>query len=194
MSVLFICALPEESNGETSLLGYPIVHTGIGKINAGYKTALAIQQYKPHLVVNFGSCGSFSLETGTLVEVKDVYNGDMDAEPIVPYSITPFDKFGGHLHISASGVSCFTSETFITEDKTFEFSQKKLELLQKCPIFEMELYSIVKVCKEFDVPVVAYKWVSDDGEASDWKENAKIGYKKFQEEFLIKSYERNAKS
>ena len=58
----------------------------------------------------------------------------------------------------------------------------------------MELYSIVKVCKEFDVPIVAYKWVSDDGEASDWKENAKIGYKKFQEEFLIKSYERNTKS
>jgi adenosylhomocysteine nucleosidase len=188
MSVLFVCALPEESNNETTLLGFPIIHTGVGKINAGYKTALAIQKYKPELVVNFGSCGSFEIEKGTLVKVKDVYNGDMDAEPIVPYSVTPFDNNGGNLHISASGVSCFTSETFINKEKLSWFSSKKLELLQKCHIFEMELYSIVKVCKEFDVPVVAYKWVSDDGEVSDWKENTKIGYKKFQEEFLTNSY------
>lgn len=188
MSVVFICALPEESNNETSLLGFPIVHTGVGKINAGYKTALAIQKYKPDLVVNFGSCGSFEIEKGTLVKVKDVYNGDMDAEPIVPYSVTPFDANGGNLHISASGVSCFTSETFITEKKLSEFSSKKLELIKKCSIFEMELYSVVKVCKEFNVPVVSYKWVSDDGNADDWKESVKIGYKKFQEEFLINSH------
>lgn len=185
MAILFVCALPEESNNETKLLGFPIVYTGVGKINAGYKTALAIQKYQPDLVVNFGSCGSFTLEKGTLVKVKDVYNGDMDAEPIVPYSITPFDEHGGNLHISASGVSCFTSETFITQDKLKEFPKKKLELLNKCSIFEMELYSVAKVCREFNVPIVSYKWVSDDGEAQDWVENCKLGYDKFQERFLL---------
>jgi len=185
MGVLFLCALPEESDRETSLLGFPIVYTGIGKINAGYRTALAIQKYKPDLIVNFGSCGSFTLEKGTIVRVSEVYNGDMDAEPIVPYSVTPFDNFGSNLHISGSGVSCFTSETFITPEKVKQFHPKKLELLNKCSIFEMELYSIVRVSKEFDVPVVSYKWVSDDGEATDWVDNCKLGYKEFQTQFLL---------
>lgn len=188
MQVLFVCALPEESNNESNLLGYPIIYTGVGKINAGYKTALAIQKYKPELVVNFGSCGSFRLPKGTLVKVKDVYNGDMDAEPIVPYSVTPFDKDGGIYNISGSGVTCFTSDTFMTPEKVRELPKKKLELLNKCDIFEMELYSIAKVCREFNVSIVSYKWVSDDGGVDDWINNCKIGYTKFQENFLLSQH------
>jgi adenosylhomocysteine nucleosidase len=184
MNVLFVCALKEESNNEIELFGYPIIHTGIGKINAGYKIALAIQKYKPDLVCNFGSCGSFTLESGTLVSVSDVYNGDMDAEPIVPYSVTPFDSNGEILSLRSNGVNCFTSETFITKEKLLNFPIKKLDLLKKCSIFEMELYSIVKVCKEFNVPVISYKWVSDDGGVEDWRNNCKVGYSRFKQKFL----------
>lgn len=182
MKVLFVCALPEESNKETQIFGHPVLFTGVGKINAGYKTALAIKEHSPDLVVNFGSCGSFTLEAGTLVKIKDVVNGDMDAEPLVPYSVTPFDENGGNLHISASGVSCFTSETFINTEKVEQFFQKKRELLNSCEVFEMELYSITRVCTELNVPIIAYKWVSDGGEVPDWKNNYNIGYSKFKEE------------
>jgi adenosylhomocysteine nucleosidase len=184
MQVLFVCALSDESNGEATLFDFPIIHTGIGKVNAGYKTALAIQKYKPDLVCNFGSCGSFTLKKGTLIPVSDVYNGDMDATPIAPYSVTPFEDDKEFLSLTTNGVSCFTTETFITKEKILDFPMKKLELLKKCSIFEMELYSIVKVCKEFDVPIISYKWVSDDGGVDDWKENCKIGYEKFKEKFL----------
>jgi adenosylhomocysteine nucleosidase len=186
MKVLFICALKEESDGYNTLFDFPIVHTGVGKINAGYKTAMAILEHKPDLVCNFGSCGSFTMEKGMLLKVRDVYNGDMDAEPLVPYSITPFDQDGDYLHIENEGVSCFTSETFITPEKVKTFPPKKLELLNKCSIFEMELYSITRVCKEFNVPIVSYKWVSDDGGMDDWEKNCRIGYSQFKLEFYNK--------
>lgn len=183
MKVLFVCALKEESDGAETLFGSPIIHTGVGKINAGYKTALAIQKYQPEFVCNFGSCGSFQLDKGTLVTVKEVFNGDMDAEPFVKYSITPFEKDGGSFPVMDRGVKCFTSETFITREKLRTFHPQKLELLNNCSIFEMELYSITRVCREFDIPVVSYKWVSDDGETNDWIENCKIGYQLFKEKF-----------
>jgi len=136
------------------------------------------------MVCNFGSCGSFSLAKGSLVSISDVYNGDMDASPIAPYSVTPFENDATFLPLNITGVSCFTTETFITKEKLLDFPMKKLELLKKCSIFEMELYSVVKVCKEFEVPVISYKWVSDDGGVDDWRENCKIGYDKFKQTFL----------
>lgn len=184
MNVLFICALKEESDGLVSLFDCPIIHTGVGKINAGYKTALAIQKYNPDLICNFGSCGSFTIPKGELVKVKEVFNGDMDAEPLVPFSITPFDEKGGNFEIGHSGVNCFTSETFITREKTQSFSTNKLDLFKKSDIFEMELYSVVKVCKEFNKPVISYKWVSDDGGVEDWKENCKAGFERFKTTFI----------
>lgn len=183
MKTLFICALKEESNGETTLFGSPILHTGVGKINAGYKTALAIQKYQPEFVCNFGSCGSFQLDKGILVTVKEVFNGDMDAEPFVRYSVTPFEEDGGSFPVMDVGVKCFTSETFITKDKLKFFPTKKLELLNNCSIFEMELYSITRVCREFGIPIISYKWISDAGGVNDWEENCKIGYDLFKEKF-----------
>lgn len=183
MKLLFVCALKEESEGLTELFDIPILHTGIGKINAGYKTALAIAEHRPDLVINFGSCGSFNYKKGTLLKVKEVFNGDMDAEPIVPYSVTPFDEKGSSFELGKEGVSCFTSETFITKDKVVNFGPNKLDLFKKCGIFEMELYSIAKVCREFGTPVISYKWVSDDGGVKDWVENCKSGFDKFSSQF-----------
>ena len=47
----------------------------------------------------------------------------------------------------------------------------------------MELYSITRVCKEFKLPIVSYKWVSDDGSMNDWEDNCKIWYSNFKLEF-----------
>ena len=36
---------------------------------------------------------------------------------------------------------------------------------------DMEAYSIAKVCKIFGFDFVAYKFVSDDGNADEWEQN-----------------------
>jgi nucleoside phosphorylase len=47
----------------------------------------------------------------------------------------------------------------------------------------MELYSITRVCREFKIPIISYKWVSDDGGTEDWVENCRIGYESFKKTF-----------
>jgi hypothetical protein len=37
---------------------------------------------------------------------------------------------------------------------------------------------LAKVCRKFNLKFQSYKWVSDNGDGSDWKENCRIGFKK----------------
>jgi nucleoside phosphorylase len=45
----------------------------------------------------------------------------------------------------------------------------------------MECFAIAKVCKRFNIKFSSYKWVSDDGDGSNWKENCKIGFEKIKQ-------------
>jgi nucleoside phosphorylase len=42
----------------------------------------------------------------------------------------------------------------------------------------MECFAIAKVCKRYNVKFSSYKWTSDGGDHSHWKENCKIGFEK----------------
>lgn len=186
MKILFVCALTDETDNSNNLFGYPIIYTGVGKINASHKLTLGIEKYKPELICNFGSCGSFYKEVGELVKVKMVYNGDMDAEPLCNYSITPFDKNGSEFTLSDDGEDCFSSDMFITKNKLLSFSDNKLHLFKKSQIFDMELYAMAKVSFEMGVKLISYKWVSDDGSFHDWKKNCEIGFNNFKKLFIEK--------
>ena len=48
----------------------------------------------------------------------------------------------------------------------------------------MELYSVAQVSQQEKIPVYGYKWVSDDGEADKWVENAAIGFNNFKSFFI----------
>jgi adenosylhomocysteine nucleosidase len=54
-------------------------------------------------------------------------------------------------------------------------------MIENCSIFDMECFAIAKVCKRFNIKFSAYKWISDSGEHSDWKENCKIGFEQVKE-------------
>ena len=42
----------------------------------------------------------------------------------------------------------------------------------------MECFAIAKTCKEYNMKFSAYKWVSDNGDGSNWKEDCKINLEK----------------
>jgi nucleoside phosphorylase len=42
----------------------------------------------------------------------------------------------------------------------------------------MECFALAKVCKRFNMKFTSYKWVSDDGDANNWKEMCHIGFEK----------------
>ena len=50
----------------------------------------------------------------------------------------------------------------------------------------MELYSIAFCCMKMNTKLVSIKWVSDDGDSINWKNNNDIGFKKFKEILKIK--------
>jgi nucleoside phosphorylase len=49
--------------------------------------------------------------------------------------------------------------------------------------FDMELYPIAKACRLAGVRLRAFKWVSDDGDHSQWRENCRVAL-----EHLLKSH------
>jgi nucleoside phosphorylase len=51
-------------------------------------------------------------------------------------------------------------------------------MIERCSIFDMECFAIAKVCKRYNVKFSSYKWISDSGDHSHWKENCKIGFEK----------------
>ena len=68
----------------------PIIHTGVGKLNAAIQLYKAIQEYQPELVINYGTAGSISGVNG-LLRVETFVQRDMDVQALnFPKGVTPF--------------------------------------------------------------------------------------------------------
>jgi adenosylhomocysteine nucleosidase len=172
---LFV-ALESELPKELIPDGVEVYYTGVGKINAAIKAteilSPAYQVYKDTtIVLNYGSAGSKSVPTHSLVECKVFYQEDMDGRPFSPMKTTPFDKemypqIGDEpVYFGSGGFVCHT--------------QDKFEQNPKNGVYDMEAYALAKVCKIYGYDFKAYKFISDDGNPDDWEENHHLGIEKF---------------
>ena len=72
MEQLIVCALEMET--QAGEVNYPILYTGVGKVNAAIALTSYIEQNGiPSMVINFGTAGSKSLEIGKLVSAAFIY-------------------------------------------------------------------------------------------------------------------------
>lgn len=172
---LFV-ALETELPKELIPAGVEVYYTGVGKINAAIKAtevlSPAYQVYNTNtLVLNYGSAGSKSVETHSLVECKVFVQEDMDGRPFTSLHNTPFDsvqypQIGEEpIYFGSGGFVCHT--------------QDKFEQNPKYGVFDMEAYALAKVCKIYGYDFKSYKFVSDDGNPDDWDENHHLGVEKF---------------
>ena len=148
----------------------PVVHTGVGKINAAIKLYEAILFYKPDLVVNYGTAGAVGNKSG-LLKVDTFVQRDMDVRGLgVPRGVTPFED---EQLPTANGIVLASGDSFVTD------SELHLEGLDiPIDLIDMEGFALYKVCKHHSIQFDCYKYVSDntDTEAStDWKENVAKG-------------------
>lgn len=181
-NIVFLSATPLETSG-TMIMNYPIIYTGVGKINAAMTTTDTILSLKPDIIVNFGSCGSLkNIEPGRILKVGEVHN-DIDCYPLTPYGVTPFSDAGIFKFENTSNVKCITTDRFYDSSRK-DYSKNFKNHIKKMSIVDMELYAIAQVCNRYGVPLISYKWVSDSGDMSHWKKNAKIGYDKFVEKIV----------
>jgi adenosylhomocysteine nucleosidase len=176
--IAILCAL--ESEYLPRLFQENVFFTGLGKVNAAFKTFEVIQTFKPDLIINFSMAGAVNPAIEGLLEVEKVLQRDMITEPLAPRGITPFADEPLYLFSGYTGVSCGTGDSFITEEDPW--------LLQnQVDIVDMELYAIALVCERLSVPWRSFKFVTNyanETAESDWLENISRGQRLFDKELM----------
>ena len=175
---LIILVALEEELPKSMLPELIIEYTGVGKINATYRTLEAIQNYNPETIINFGTAGTLNKNIFGLNEIKIFIQRDMDASKLgFNLGETPFDYIST-IKLSEKGLSCGTGDNFVSESPKI-----------KTDLVDMEAYAIAKICKKHKVDFKCYKYISDsaDSKASkDWLKNVTKGCTIFNKEVLEK--------
>jgi adenosylhomocysteine nucleosidase len=139
-----------------------LVHTGVGKVNAAWRCAEALAQYRPSRVVNFGTAGAVTPGLSGLVEVGAAVQRDMDVRALgLPLGVTPFEEDSAILRFSPASLICGTGDSFAASPPDLA-----------CDLVDMELYAIAKLCRAAGVPLRAFKYISDqadDQAPHDWR-------------------------
>lgn len=178
--VLIVTALTEELASTPLPVNASIVFTGVGKLNAALMLTERLSYFQPDLVVNFGTAGRIQSTVSGLVEVAEVIQADMKAEPLAPRGQTPFDDTPHILSSGQKGVRCGTGDSFVT------YTDPWL-LEQGVSIVDMELFAIALVCHRRKIPWRSYKFITDDADenaGSSWKKQIHRGRDLFVQRLL----------
>ena len=159
---------------------WSVVFTGVSKINESYALMKALTSYRPSLLINYGTAGGITPQTKKVVQVGQVLQCDMDVRPLgVALGSTPFDSCPASIELSASTPFLDSLVRCGTADK---FSDTLPELA--CDIVDMELYALAKIAWHENIPLMAFKYISDDADdkaAAQWKNNLPASVRAFEE-------------
>lgn len=162
-----------------------ISKTDIGEINASIATGIAIERYKPDLIINQGTCGGHDVnaKTGDLIIVKDfVYTtsfitqksekSSLDNWKIKEYNQNKdylkkasekyVEKFNDLLKkYKKDGIHVGTiasGDIWNREKERIRFLNKEYETLAE----EMEVAGVYTAANRFNIPVVSIRIVSNN--------------------------------
>jgi adenosylhomocysteine nucleosidase len=173
--VLIVIALADELHGVIDAMPFPVLQCGVGKINAATALATHLSRQPVDLVLNYGSAGGISERACGLIEIAEVVQRDMNAEPLAPRGRTPFDPCFGRLSSGYAGVRCATGDSFVTSHDEWLHQQG-------VDVVDMELFALAKVCERFNTPWRSFKFVSDRADhnsADEWQKNVHGGSEEF---------------
>jgi adenosylhomocysteine nucleosidase len=181
MSKAFLIAIPAEVKGINNLLGCPVHYSGVGKVNAAIGAMELIQKGYTELI-NIGSCGSTQHPVGSIIQIGKSFQ-DIDCAPICEYGYTAFESATlPYIELDAQVTnSCFSTDYFYHQEYKDKYSPHYLAQINTCSVFDMELFAIAKACSKFNIKLSAYKWVSDDGDFSQWEKNCELAFHRVEE-------------
>jgi adenosylhomocysteine nucleosidase len=168
---LIVTALPQEFAHQPIAHDIPVVFTGLGKLNAAMSLLDAITKYQPSTVINFGTAGRIHDSVSGLVEVADVLQHDMVAQPLAARGSTPFDDTPSILTSGFQGVRCATGDSFVT-------SVDPWLIEQSVHVVDMELFALALVCHRKSIAWRSFKYITDDtndSAAQDWEDKVHQG-------------------
>lgn len=172
--VLVVMALEAEGQGVFEQAGVPVLYSGVGKVNAAIALARKLASYRHQghafpLVVNFGSAGSRSFDTGALVACSTFAQRDMDVRALgFSRGVTPFESWPARIEFPPvftdlqSGL-CGSGDSFATGGVELD-----------CDVIDMEAYAFAKVCLIEGAQFACAKYITDGADhtaATDWQSN-----------------------
>jgi len=190
--VLIVCALKQETQGqliEGSIDDWKVLYTGVGKVNATYElTRYLSENGFPKLVINYGTAGSKALPIGELVDCTKFVQRDMSVMQLGFMELqTPYESPNSIVITSTSEFNPIDKRQVCGTGDSFVDDVKKENLYVN--VFDMESYALAKVCRNFDVPFISFKYITDNANkhsAKDWTENCSAGIHLFKSKILSK--------
>jgi adenosylhomocysteine nucleosidase len=172
MKDIIILVALEEELPKDSFKEFHVEYTGVGKINACFKTIEVINAYSPKLIINYGTAGSLQDNLTGLCEVSKFFQRDMDASELgFKIGETPFDNIS-NISFGNGGLSIGTGDNFVSQ-------QPKIVT----DLVDMEAYAIAKVCLLKKINFLCFKYISDNADknaSNNWKKNISNGKIAFQ--------------
>ena len=181
--ILIVCALEIETQGQ--LEDYDILYTGVGKVNATFKLTKRLSGFAPKLVINYGTAGSRKIKKKTLVDCTKFVQRDMDVTGLgFMRGETPFEDepplmldFGiTEYNNIKRRATCGSGDSFV-EDRTQYYGE----------VVDMEAYALAKVCYNYKIPFVSFKYITDGADEQaheDWEKNLADGIVEFKKKVL----------
>jgi adenosylhomocysteine nucleosidase len=138
---------------------FPIVYTGVGKVNATFNLYSYLNNYpQTQLVINVGSAGGITERIGSVIECGTFIDGQLDYPGYIEE----------HIVHQASKKICLTYDNFIT---------KTPNKIGHC--VDMEAFALAKTCFLMGVNFLCFKYISDiigeNNQENKWLENHKSG-------------------
>ena len=184
--ILIVSALEVETQGQLDDLD--VLYTGVGKVNATMALVGRLTDYnyaKPDLVINYGTAGSRKIKKKTLVDCTKFVQRDMDVTGLgFLRGETPFEQDppviiqSQNIDFNPIGrnATCGTGDCFV-EDKSQYYGE----------VVDMEAYALAKVCYNYDVPFISFKYITDGADEQaheDWEANLADGIVEFKKKVL----------
>ena len=174
-TTLLVVALENELPRDM-VVGWTIIYTGVGKVNAAIALCDAIAIHQPKHVVNYGSAGALRPDLTGLHRVTRFLQRDMDVRTLgFALGQTPFED-DGEILAGAGGLSCGTGDQFVSSPP---------ELTSD--LVDMEAYALARICKQKAIDFYCFKFISDNADsdaAHDWSQQLANGAKLFSAEIL----------
>lgn len=171
---LIVMALPSESAGLIEGLGFEVIYTGLGKVNAAHGLTKALCEARARgiafpYVLNLGSAGSHDFPRGALVEADRFVQRDMDVTGLgFALGVTPFETAPPTLQVARRfqhlpGAICGTGDSFLQGPSPIP-----------CGLVDMEAYAYAKICALENIAFACVKYVTDGADGAshgDWQKH-----------------------
>ena len=160
---LLVVAVNEEAD-HLHNLGFPVLVTGAGKVNASVATAVTIATNTPAMVINMGTAGALVDGLDGIHEVGGVIQHDLDDAALIALTGV---SFGPPIELG-EGPTLATGDVFVSDPAL------RAALAERAHLVDMEGYAVAKAAAAAGVPARLVKAISDSGDhaaATSWKDS-----------------------